>query len=58
MLHEQLMVAAAIEKPPLVNYRDKNIPQLDRVLSQTNSLYAITVSLFIIPFNIIPTYIL
>ena len=57
MLYGQLMVAEAIEKSPLVLYSINKIPELDCVLSQTNSVYAITASLFMIPFNIIPTYI-
>jgi len=57
MLYEQLMFAAAIEKSPFGLYRVNKIPELNRVLSQTNSVYAITVSLFTIPLNIIPTYI-
>jgi hypothetical protein len=51
------MVAEAIEKSRLIPYSVNQIPELDRVLRQINSVNAITVSLFTIPLNIIPTYI-
>jgi hypothetical protein len=54
VLHKQLMVAEAIEKSPFVPYIVKTIPQLERVPNQTNSAYAITISLLMIPVNIIP----